>query len=866
MEVILTHEHADFDALASLLAARKLFPDAIPVLPRALNRNLRDFLVLYRSSLPFRRADELPRRRVEQAIFVDTQSAQHVRGMNQDTPVRVIDHHKREELLGERHHYWGEAVGATTTLLLEQIITRGSAITPIEATLLLLGIYEDTGGLTYASTTARDLQCAAWLLEKKAKLEVVNSFLHHPLTPAQQQLLKQLSGNAKSLTIADHTIVITTACVEQSVDEISTLAHKLRDIYEPDGLFLLVDLEDRIQIVARSTSNLIHVGDIAERLGGGGHARAAAALIRGLTLSEVYTELLELLQIYVKPPMTVRQLMSWNVNTLTPDITVAETSQRMQRLGHEGFPVVEEGELKGLITRRFIDKAIHHSMQNVAISRVMRTGSVTVRVDDSVQTLQQKMIESSWGQVPVVDDQGEMIGIVTRTDLLKLWATPEDELPPPSLALKMEEALPHGMLNLLRQVGQAASELDYPLYVVGGFARDLLLDFPVFDIDLVVEGEAALLAKNLSHTFGGRVRRHKRFGTAKWIRDDEAFVSGDTLADQTPASLDFASARTEFYEEATALPVVESSSIKLDLHRRDFTINTLAIRLDGSNWGELLDFYGGQGDLDDGIISVLHSLSFIEDPTRILRAARFEQRFEFEIEARTAELISDAVDLLGRVSGARIRHEINLILMERQPEQALRRLHELDVLRHIDPDLTWHDSLAGKFVALREELLSIQVRPAAVERLYFSLWIYRFAPAIQQRLISKLRLTTKTGSLLEECVALRGATAKLSDPDLPNSQLDLLLANFSSSSLLVGRIDTDDWIVGERISYYERELRPQTIYLSGNDLRSMDVRPGPIYRDIFQAIRAARLDRQISTEAEERALAEAVITNYADRQ
>jgi len=180
MEVILTHEHTDFDALASLLAASKLFPEAIPVLPRNLNRNLRDFLVLYRGSLPFRSADELPRGAVEQAIFVDTQSAQAVRGMSHRTSVRIIDHHPSERDLPENHHYWGEPVGATTTLLLEQIISRGVAITPIEATLLLLGIYEDTGSLSYTSTTARDMRCAAWLLERGANLEVVNSFLHHP--------------------------------------------------------------------------------------------------------------------------------------------------------------------------------------------------------------------------------------------------------------------------------------------------------------------------------------------------------------------------------------------------------------------------------------------------------------------------------------------------------------------------------------------------------------------------------------------------------------------------------------------------------------------------------------------------------------
>jgi len=862
MEVILTHEHTDFDALASLLAASKLFPEAIPVLPRSLNRNLRDFLVLYRSSLPFRRADELPRRIVEQAIYVDTQSAQAIRGMSSKTPVRIIDHHTCERKLPENYHYWGEPVGATTTLLLEQIISRGITITPIEATLLLLGIYEDTGNLSYTSTTPRDMRCAAWVLERAANLEVVNSFLHHPLTPAQQRLLKQLSDDAETLDIAGHTIVIALAAVDERVDEISTLAHKLRDIFEPDGLFLIVDLQDRIQVVARSTTGHIHVGEIAEHLGGGGHARAAAALIRDKELAEVRADLVYLLMQYVRPPTTVGQIMSWGLNTLPADVTVAETAQRMRRLGHEGFPIVDQnGDLLGLVTSRFIDRAVHHHMEKEPVHRIMRVGQVTVAVNDSVQTLQKTMMESGWGQIPVVDEQGEMVGIVTRTDLLKLWATPEDELSPPSLAILMEAALPGGLLQLLHQAGQAASELDYPLYTVGGFARDLLLGRPNFDVDLVVEGDASELALKLSEEQGGRVRRHKRFGTAKWIRDEEAFAIGQTLPDNTPASLDFASARTEFYEQATALPVVERSSIKLDLHRRDFTINTLAIRLDGPHWGQLLDFYGGQRDLDAGIIRVLHSLSFIEDPTRILRAVRFEQRFQFQIEPRTSELINDAIDLLSRVSGARIRHELNFILQERKPEDALNRLQELEVLSHIDTDLAWNQENSAKFRAFRTALREERTRPEPIERLYLTLWLYRQSPAAHDHLISKLRLNARTRSLIKESEQLRALIAELTAHELPNSRLDQLLSKFSDGVLLVARVDADDWILRNRIFAYQTQLRDQDIHLTGEQLKQWGVRPGPIYSEIFQAVRAAHLDGQIGSADEEIALARTLIGN-----
>ena len=165
--------------------------------------------------------------------------------------------------------------------------------------------------------------------------------------------------------------------------------------------------------------------------------------------------------------------------------------------------------------------------------------------------------------------------------------------------------------------------------------------------------------------------------TAASARQNGSCRKRGVTATAAPESLDFVTARTEFYEHPTALPTIEQSSIKQDLHRRDFTINTLAVRLNPDRWGELLDFYGGTQDLEDGVIRVLHSLSFVEDPTRILRAARFEQRFHFRIEPRTEQLISDAVGLLERVSGERVRHELELIMAEAEPERVICRLAEM---------------------------------------------------------------------------------------------------------------------------------------------------------------------------------------------
>ena len=194
MEIILTHENADFDAIASLLGASKLFPAATPVLPRRINRNGRAFLSLYGAELPFVEPDELPRHKIRHVTLVDTQGLTTLRGMRRDVQVDVIDHHELDRELPPHWTYSGELVGATSTLLVEAISARFLKLTGIEATLLLIGIHEDTGSLSYEGTTARDVRAAAWLMEQDARLAVVNEFIHHPLAPEQRELYERLTG------------------------------------------------------------------------------------------------------------------------------------------------------------------------------------------------------------------------------------------------------------------------------------------------------------------------------------------------------------------------------------------------------------------------------------------------------------------------------------------------------------------------------------------------------------------------------------------------------------------------------------------------------------------------------------------------
>jgi len=764
-----------------------------------------------------------------------------------------------------------EEVGATTTIFVEQIAGASIPVTPIEATLLLLGIYEDTGNLTYGTTTSRDLRAAAWLLDRGANLTVVNDFMQYPLSPEQRELYNRLVQEAEPYQFAGHTVIISMARAGARVEEVSTLAHKLRDLFDPDALFILVQMNEHIQMVARSSTDDIDVGRIAANFEGGGHGRAAAAVIRGLSLREVRDRLLELLERYVQPATTVGEIMSFGVHTLDASATVAEAAALMSRLGHEGFPVVENGRVVGVLTRREIDRAMQLKLGDAPVSLYMTPGAIQVTPESSVEELQRIMMEYGVGQVPVVKD-GRPIGIVTRTDLIKLWSAPRRRPPQAQdLAQRLSQALPPKLEEILRLAGQLADEMGYSLYVVGGFVRDLLLGIPNLDLDLVVEGDAIKLARRLAERIGGRVRSHARFGTAKWLPDPNDPELKDI------GTLDFATARVEFYEHPTALPQVERSSIRQDLHRRDFTINTLAICLNGERYGELLDFFGGQSDLRRKLIRVLHSLSFVEDPTRMLRAVRLEQRLGFRIEPRTEQLMRNAQDLLTRTTPERIRHELYLILAEAEPERALRRLDELGLLSRVHPALTvddWFMEMAGR---LRQELKRFSPLPEhpegnsrlfhvekyRPEGLYLALLLYRSPREDAESFLESLRIMRGEAMLVRQVLALREVLPQLDAPRLKRSEIYALLEPFDEPALFIGYVVQDSWLVRQRIELFLRRLRDIKPLADGRALKELGIKPGPVYRQILERLRAAWMDGEITDAAGERALLERLVAELS---
>jgi tRNA nucleotidyltransferase (CCA-adding enzyme) len=859
MHIILTHEQADFDALASLLGAHLLNDSAIPVLPRRMNRNVSAFLALYGVELPFVDPRDLPGDSVDSVTLVDTQSMVSVKGMGPHTLVQVIDHHPKRDGLPDNWTVTSVEIGATTTLLVEALRERNGALSPIQATLMLLGIYEDTGSLTYSRTNTRDLRAAAFLLEMGANLGIAADFLNHPLSKHQQELYDNLRTTARHLHIHGHDIVLACGDAQGMSEELSTIAHKMRDLLDPDAIFLLLNTRGGVQMIARSTSDHIDVAKVAADFGGGGHARAAASLIRDQALDDICNHLIDILPEHVHPAITVAQIMSSGPQLLSPETPVEEAAARMQRYGYEGYPVVENGKVIGLLTRRAVDRALSHKL-NLKVTSLMEAGEHTVSPDDSIERLQTLVTDTGWGQIPVVQpESGEIVGIVTRTDLLKTL-TPQPKVPGRlNLAARLETALPDAHFQLLKLIAAEAYEQQAALYIVGGFVRDLLLERPSLDFDLVVEGDAIKLARALARLHGGRVTSHARFGTAKWHLDESSPGIGRELSGTGLSTVDLVTARTEFYAHPTALPTVERGSIKLDLHRRDFTINTLALRLDGRHYGDLHDYWGGLDDIRQKLVRVLHSLSFVDDPTRILRAVRFEQRFEFHVEDRTMQLLMEARPLIDRLSGDRIRHELDHILASVRVLEIMGRLQNLELLKAVHPGLVWDAWLDERFTRLSQAELEdvwfageTDSDRGIKRQLAYILWFIRLSTRQVARVIRRLKLPVKMRAMILPACELWGNRDELVTA-VP-SAIVARLEDVPLLSIYALYLATDDGGLRGHLHSYVHQWKDVSPLINGHDLRQLGVPPGPVYRKILGQLRSAWLDGQISTKEAEAAL------------
>ena len=872
MDLITTHINADFDCLGSMIAARRLYPGAAMVFPGGQERTLREFfLKSAQYAFDFQKLKDIDLDQVDRLILVDVRQSSRIGPLDKlanrpGLTLHIYDHHpdSAADLRGEVEHV--RAVGSTVTVLTLLFMERGLVPNADEATMMMLGLYEDTGSLTFATTTVDDYRAAAFLLEHGANLNVIASMLARELTPDQIRLLNDLLANRGVLNVHGIDISITHASVDYFVGDIAALTHKLRDIENLDALIVAVRMESRVFLVARSRRPEINAGEILAEFGGGGHASAAAASVRDQTLPQVLEKLPELLQRHVHPQWLVGHLMSTPVKSVTPGDTVASAHQLFNRFNINAAPVLDAGQVRGVITRQVADKAIYHGMGAQPVGEFMTGEFRAVTPETTVEELKELIVSGNQRFVPVLRE-GRLVGAVTRTDLLRHLTASSGGAPravglgkPPGRQLRRAQVqrlirgrLPQNVQQLLTALGLVADRLGVAAFAVGGFVRDLLLNQPNLDVDVVIEGDGIAFAEAFALENGGRVRCHRKFGTAVIIFPDGF-------------KLDVTSARLEYYLHPGALPDVEHASVKLDLYRRDFTINTLAIALNPGQFGELVDHYGGVRDLEERAVRVLHNLSFVEDPTRMFRAVRFEQRLGFHIGRQTEQLLRSAVRLgvLNRVSGKRLASELMLILAERNPLAAVNRLAAFDLLHALHPGLAKRLDFQREFDEAKRAMdwydLLYTGQPCRRWICYLLVLTATLSPEGMHGLCQRLSLPRRDIELLVDqrrtgVRLLRRLEARRSQARQPRAvDLHRWLTPLATEVVLFMMALTGQERIRQWLSRYITQLRGVRALLTGHDLQRLGVAPGPAYKTILADLLRARLNGEVTTTEDERRL------------
>ncbi|MEA4878216.1 MAG: CBS domain-containing protein [Aminobacterium sp.] len=859
MKIITSHMGNDFDSIASMVAASKLYPDAVLSLSGSTSRTVRDFLRKFPQRWPIVTPRKVRKDEVTQLIVVDTRSRSRIGPFatllgRHDVSVHVYDHHppSSDDIDGELMVI--DPVGATTTLLVEILLQRHIHVTPHEATLFAMGIYEDTGGLTFGGTTVRDFTAISNLKELGADLTIIPAHIEMSFSASERRILDLLIENAWVRYINGARVVLSYTASSVYVDGLSLFVHRLRDYFTADIALAAVRMEKRTYVVARSHENILDVSKFLAHLGGGGHPQASSVTLHNVRPLSILETLEKKLEESIQPRLKVEDIMTSPVMAVEPDSSVNDAYRTMIRYGHSALPVVFAGRVRGIITRKDLDKAQLHGFGLALVKEFMTESVISVAKEASISEAHRILVFHNIGRLPVLDGK-ELVGIITRTDLVR--ALYPESLPPEerkiapelpwsdNLELLLQKKLKPRQLEVLTYLGERAEALGMKAYIVGGIVRDLMLGRESLDLDVVVEGNAVDFLKSLKQE-DCHISVHERYKTG-------TLVFGDGV------KVDVATARREFYEYPLAQPKVSSDSLKHDLYRRDFTINAMAISITPSTWGTLVDYFGGRRDLKKKTLKVLHNLSFVEDSTRVIRGIRLEQRLNFHIEDNTLRLLTSCLrgGLLSRLSGYRLRSELELTMQEKNPYPALKRMSELSVWDILFPGIR-----IGKTTMRTIRRLSAFL--ARISRDFPDFkgdeWLAFLAAlamesdeTIQSSVLDRLSLAPREREIMVQSLDGLGAAEQDLGGRIPkkNSEIYHYFYEVSPVTALFWSAATERWRVRRRILSFLTKLHKTKSYLTGRDLIQMGYRGGPQLGQILSQLRDRCLDEELTSQEEE---------------
>lgn len=907
MDLILCHQTADFDALGAAVGLTKLHQGAKIVLTGGAHPSVRRFLALHRDEFDLIEFRSVNPQKIRRLFIVDTHHFDRLGKavewlyLKHLESITIYDHHE------ENHPEKSQGISTTTikyikkvascaTLICEFLQQSGITLSNLEATVMALGIHVDTGSLTFEQTTPRDASALAWLMSQGVNMHTLAEYVEPSLSPQLQELLPKVLRDLQTETINGSCVAWILLETSNFIAGLSNLTERIRELIDIDVLLFghfyekrrrqeelreeerqedtKTNKQGKLTVIGRSKLESVNLASIFTDFGGGGHSSAASFCFRCDNPQDVMDNLRHRIKNLIPPSLTATDLMSSPVRTILPYTSIEEAQRILLRYGHSGLCVVnQQGELRGVISRRDIDLALHHGFSHAPVKGYMTKKVQVIHPDTSLPEIEALMVNNDIGRLPVMVNS-ELLGIVTRTDVLRYLhqtkqyvddlSQEENSLLLSCLSPSLAKHLHPPIWELLQKASHYAQSQGWHLYLVGGGVRDLLLTpesetLSLQDIDLVVDGfhrhaitEAGVkLAEGLQNFYPeARLSIHGEFQTAGllWHKDETL----DSLW------LDVATARTEFYPYPAANPEVESSSIRQDLYRRDFTINALAIRLTNPHGGELLDFFGGLKDLRSNLIRVLHPNSFIEDPTRIFRAVRFAVRLNFSIEAQTMEYINYAIScgVYEKVSlektsipalTTRLKAELNYILQAEYWKPALKLLAEIGALKclhhncQLTPQLWWQIRYLDR--ALRYYNLDEQNQKVSSWLLRLEIILASFEEGVKvaQNLqlpkdsIDRLKYLSMNNEEIKN---------KLYSYQTISKKVEFL-SKYQSITLLLIAVKNNQQIRNIIWQYLMKWSKIKPI-LNGDDLKKLGYKPSKQYKKMLTQIQGLYLDGKVT--------------------
>lgn len=819
MQVVILEEGADLDAFSSAYGLTLLHPNTYIIFPNSLEYKVRKAINIFQDKLKGKILKKEDLDKIEKIFLVDTQYIPYI---EKEIPIEIFDHHPKKANIKKKNikiHLFKS--GSISTVIVEKIKRAKIKIDIDDATILSLGIYEDTGGFKFRGTKSRDIKAFSYLFKIGIDLVKLNQIVSDNFDIEDLEILKEIIKNVEPLPIERKNILISTIYKKYSKD-VAWLLKYAKPFEDADAYFLVVNQKSKKVIIGRSKDESINVGKILSEFDGGGHPFAASAVVIGFDYQEIKNFLIYFLS---KKQKSILDFLKKDLPTVESTTKLKEVKNILGR--YKYAIVVENGKYVGVLSDKIVNNATKHGLSDEK-AITFAEEFITISINTNFIQFLKVISQYSNDFFPVVE-KGYYKGVIYKKDFINAISEISEDKPlfqplsKPKLlnySNRLKKFFPENIFYTLREIGEYAENLGYKAYIIGGVVRDIVMGKQNLDIDIIVEGSALDLIK--------------KYGKEKNLNFHvyPEFMTGNIIIDNT-LKLDFATARREEYDSPGCYPKVEKANLFEDLYRRDFTINTLAIDITKSNFGKLIDYFNGLVDIKEKRIRILHTLSFIEDPIRILRALRFAGRFGFKIEKKTEELLKHAVekDILSFAPTGRINLELNLTFNEEKVFDIILLMDKYKILYKLFPRFTI-DQMKEKLLIklhdnffLFEKLLNTEF-PKTSNYLYILL--YQFPIEVAYNYLKKYHFE-------KEAKYLNDFSTYLQEIQQTDNKYRIykILKSFNKDFLPALMSLTDEEKFKIVLDIFEKEKNP---IIKGEDLINLGLKPSKIFKEILEDV------------------------------